>query len=126
MNSSVVNFAIILEAFGEFEKFQLAVILVDDAAAAEGHDNLHFVAVLEETDGVVALELHVMFADLRTQADLLDFRLGTVRLDFLQFFLLLVKILLVVHHLAHGWVGLRGNLHQIHSVFVSNRQCFSQ
>ena len=118
----LIDFAIFLKAFSEFEKLKFAVVLIDDAAAAESHDDLHLVAVLQEADGVVAFEFHVMFADLRAQTDFFDFRLGAVRFDFLQFLLLLVQVLLVVHYLAHGRSGLGGDFHQVQTEQVGERK----
>ena len=122
----LVHLAHLFELLGETEQEQLALILVDDGTTPEGHHQLHLVTVLQELDGMIALEIEIMIVRLRTHVNLLHRGFGTVGLDFLRLLLLLVEVFLVIHHLAYRRIGLWGNLHQVQLVLVGNGKCLSQ
>lgn len=122
----LIGLAVIGQTFGEAKKEQLALVLVDDGTSTEINLKLDLVAVLEELDGMVALEVEVMIVGLRTQMNLLHDSLGAVGLDFLGFFLLLVEIFLIVHHLADRRCGVGRNFHKVEFVFVGEGQCLAQ
>ena len=82
--------AVFEQRLGEFEQLCLTLFLVDNRAATEKHVDLDLVALFEETDGVVELELEVVVVGLRREADFLDDNLLRVGLALLVAFLLFV------------------------------------
>ena len=107
------EFAVLFDGLREFEEDEFALVLIDDGSSLEEDADLHLAALFQEADGVVGLELEVVVVGLGAHADLLDDDFDRLGLLFLLLTLLLVKELLVVHHLADGRSGLRGDLHQI-------------
>jgi hypothetical protein len=70
-------------------------------------------SIIQEPDHVTLLGLIVAHADLGPQLDLLDRDRGLVLPGELGLLLLLVAVLGVVHHPAHGRAGLRRDLDEV-------------
>lgn len=117
-----LGFAVFEQRLGEFEQLRLALLLVDDGATAEEHLNLHLVALLQETDGMLQLEVEIMLVGLRTEADLLDHHLRRIGTTLFLLLLLLIEVLLVLDDLAHRRIGVGRNHHQVEAVGVSTLQ----
>ena len=118
--------AIFEQRFGKFQQLGLALLFVEDGTSAEEDLHLHFVALLQETDGMIQFELKVMIVGLGTQSNLLDDNLGGVGFLLLLAFLLLIEIFLILYNLAHRRIGIGADLDQIQPLVVSHREGFTQ
>src|SRR5438477_5721618 len=95
-----------------------AELHVRHLAAAEADRGLDLVAVLQEADDVVLLEIEVMLVDAGAELHLLDDDHLLLLLRLAGLLLLLEDELSVVHDLAHRRVRRRGDLHEV-EVFLS-------
>ena len=118
----LLGLAVFLQLEREAQKQFFALLGEEDRASAEEDISLDFGSFLQETLGVVELELEIMFVGLGTEANLLDDHLRSVRLLFLRLLFLLIDEFLVVDDLAYGRIGVRSDLHKIQFPFFSHLQ----
>ena len=97
-----------------------------DRASAEENVGLDLRSFLQEALGMVELELEVVLIGLRTETDLLDDHLRSVRLLLLRLLFLLIDEFLVVDDLAYGRIGVRSDLHKIQFPFFGHLQCLCE
>ena len=107
------------ELDGETEQLLLALILEHDRTSAEEDRGLHLGAFLQETLGMLELELEVMLIGVGTETDLLDDDLRRIGLHLLRFLLLLIEILLIVQDLAYGRIGFGTDFDQVEFELLS-------
>ena len=93
-------------------------------AAAEPERHLRLVALVEELDQLLQLDLVVALVRTRPELDLLDLDLLLLALRLVLFLLLAVAELAVVHQLADRRVRERRDLHQIHVCFLRQLERF--
>ena len=91
-------------------------------AAAKAHGYLHPVAISEELQGVFQLHVEIPDVDTGRHADLLDLHHVLVLAGLLLTLALLEPVLSVVHQLAHGGIGLGGDLDQVQPLLVGDAQ----
>ena len=97
-----VHQAVAGEVFGEAEEKFAAEIGMGDLAAAELDDGFDAVAFLEETDGVVFLEVVVVVVGVRAEFEFLDLDHVLLLLGFVLFLFELVLIVPIIDRFGHG------------------------
>ena len=118
--------SVLLKLDCEAQQLLLSLILEHYGTSAEENRSLHLGALLEEALGMLEFELEIVFVRIRAEAYFLDNHLCGVGLHFLCLLLALVKVLLIVHYLAHGRIRIRANLHQVQFELVCNLQSLGQ
>ncbi len=108
----------IQQGFGKLEQLLLALLLVDDAATLEKDIDAHFVAVFEESAGMVELEFEVVVVNLRAESNFFDHHLGCVGLALFLLFFQFVEILLVLYDFTNRRVCGGRNHNEIQSFVV--------
>ena len=111
---------VIFEVVCETQQQNFALLFEQNRSALEKHIGFHLGAFLQESDGVLELEVVVVVVGLRAETNFFHYYFSCLGFDFLGFFLLLVQVLLIVEYLAHRWVGGGRNLHQIEFEFLGN------
>ena len=89
----------------------LPLVDMGQLATAEHHRDDHLVLVLQESLGLIHLELDIVLARLGTETDLLDPRV--VDVGFVLFFLLLILELAEIHDSADGGLFVWSDLDEI-------------
>ena len=112
-----------LELKCETQQQFLTLLGEEDRASAEEYIGLDLGAFLQETLGVVELELIVVLVGLRAETDFLDDHLRRIGFLLLRLLFLLIDEFLIVNDLAHGRLGVRGDLNQIQFPLLSHLQC---
>jgi hypothetical protein len=83
------------------------------ATAAEAHGDLKAIAVLQELDAALELDIEVVKTDTGSHANLLNLGHVLVAAGFFIPLDLLKAVLPVVHNLANGRVAARGDFHEV-------------
>lgn len=91
-------------------------------ATAEAHGNLNAVAFSEEFHRVAHFGVKVIRVDARRHTNLLDLDNTLVFLRFLFPFELVKAEFAVIHDLADGWHGVRGDLDKVKLLLLSHFQ----
>ena len=109
---------------GKLAEQLLANVGMGHLSAAEADRDLDAVAVAEELLGIFQLGVEIVLADAGRHPNLLHLNDVLILARFLLALGLLEAILAVVHDLAHGRVGARGDLHEIEILLLSDLQRF--
>ena len=109
----IIRLAILGEVVSETREEEFALLLEDDRTSAEEDIGFDFVALLEELDSVLELEVVIMIVGLWTETDLLDFLLLSVRFCLFLFFLLRVEEFLVIDYSADRRRSGRSDLNEV-------------
>ena len=98
----IIRFAVLGEVGSEAREEEFTLFLEDDGTSAEEDIGFDFIALFEELDGMLELEVVIMIIGLGTETDLFDFLLFGICFCLFLFFLLSVEEFLIVHYPAYG------------------------
>jgi len=119
----IIGLAVLGEVGSEACEEEFTLFLEDDGASAEEDIGFHFVALFEELDGMLELEVIVMIVGLGTETDLFDFLLLGIRFRLFLFFLLSVEEFLIVHYPAYGRIRRSSDLDEVEVLVIGNFHC---
>ena len=109
----VVGFAIFGKVSCETREEEFALLLEDDGTSTEEDIGFDLVALFEELDGMLELEVVIMIVGLRAETNLFDFLLFSVCFCLFLFFLLCVEEFLVINNPANRRSSGRSNLNEV-------------
>lgn len=89
-------------------------------ASTKTKRNLHLISAAKEATGMILLGFHIMLFDTDTELNFFDGNDLLILTGFLLAFCLFKAILAVIHDLAHGWIGLGGDLYKIKPFFIGD------
>ena len=115
-----VGFSDFVELDKDIPHDALPFVNMGEFSAAKNDRHDHFVFVLQETLGLIHLELDIVIPRLGTETDLFD--LGVVDVCFVLFLLLLIFELAEIHDPADRRLLVGSHLHQIEPRFAGTKQ----
>lgn len=118
----LLGLAVFEQSLGEFQQLSLTLFLVEDCTPFEEDVDLHFVTLLEETDGMVEFEFKVVVVGLRAKAYLFDNHLARLGLHLFLLLLQLIVELLIVNDFADWWLCIGRNLDKVKSLVVGHAE----
>ena len=93
---------------------------ISDFTPPEHHRYLHLVTLTEKLFNMLDLSRKIMFLSFGPYPDFLNLNNGLALLGILQFFILLIPILSIIHHSAHRRIGIRSDLDKIEANLLSH------
>lgn len=115
---------ILLQVVGKAEQKHLTLLLEEDTTATEENVGAYLVALVEELDGVLELELVVVLVGLGSETNLLHLLTHLFLLQFLLATLLLIEELGIVDETTNRRLGIRRDLDQIDTLLPSESKAF--
>ena len=111
-----------LQFFQEAQQQEFAAVFKHNRAAPELNVGFYFIPFGKEIFGVAELELEIVLAGFRAEADFFELLFHRVGLHLLFLFSFLVEEFVVVHNAGHRRIGIWRNFNQIKFYFFGPTQ----